>query len=441
MQVLEIIAKKRDGRALTPEELVFFVEGYTQGAIPDYQAAALLMAIYLRGMDTQETAALTAAMAHSGERLELSEFPGALDKHSTGGVGDKTSLIVVPILAAAGVPVCKMSGRGLGHTGGTLDKLEAIPGFQIEQSAEQMRAQVRQVGACIVGQTATLAPADKKLYALRDATATVACLPLIVSSILSKKLAGGAPAFLFDVKVGSGALMKTEDEARALAEALVVGAAAHGRRATALVTDMSQPLGRTIGNALEVQEATELLRQPDKAEKRLKALCLALAGQGIALALRVSPEEGRRRAAGVLESGEALRVWEALVRAQGGDPMGPLPHAPVVHEVRLPGPGILQRIETQALGELVVRLGGGRVRKDDTVDVAVGLELLVQVGDALHGQPIARIHAQDTRAAEAAEDALCAALSIGAEPVGVEPLIQCCIDLPTKISGKNTCLG
>ena len=270
MHVPEIIAKKRDGAVLTAEEIAFFIEGYTSGVIPDYQAAALLMAIYLRGMSTQETAALTAAMARSGQQLDLSEFPGALDKHSTGGVGDKTSLIVVPILAAAGVPVCKMSGRGLGHTGGTLDKLEAISGLSVERSAEQMLTQVRAIGACIVGQTATLAPADKKLYALRDATATVACLPLIVSSILSKKLAGGAPAFLFDVKVGSGALMKTEAEAVALAEALVAGSVANGRRATALVTDMSQPLGRTIGNALEVQEASALLTNPAQAEPRLR---------------------------------------------------------------------------------------------------------------------------------------------------------------------------
>jgi pyrimidine-nucleoside phosphorylase len=424
MHALEILTKKRDGIPLTRAELTFFVEGYTQGRIPDYQAAAFLMAIYLRGMDTAETAALTQAMAESGKQLDLSAFPTALDKHSTGGVGDKTSLIVVPILAAAGVPVCKMSGRGLGHTGGTLDKLEAIAGLSVERSIEQMLAQVHAVGACIVGQTAELAPADKKLYALRDATATVASLPLIVSSILSKKLAGGAPAFLFDVKVGSGALMKTAGEARALAEALVAGARASGRRATALVTDMSQPLGRTIGNALEVSEAQELLRTPAAAEPRLRTLCLELAGQGLALAKEISVDEGRRKAREVLESGAALQVWEGLVRAQGGEPSAPLPQAPVIHEVRAPHvQGYLTGIQTQALGEVVVRLGGGRAQKDDIIDPAVGLELLISVGDMSRGQVLARIHAASQRAALVAEGEVLAALEWGAPSLMTLPLI------------------
>ncbi len=419
----EIIAKKRDGATLTPAEIGCFVEGYTQGTIPDYQAAALLMAIYIRGMSTDETAALTAAMAHSGLQLDLSDLPGALDKHSTGGVGDKASLIVVPILAAAGVPVCKRSGRGLGHTGGTLDKLEAISGMSVALSPEQMLAQVRTVGACLAGQTETLAPADKKLYALRDATATVACLPLIVSSILSKKLAGGAPAFLFDVKVGSGALMKTQADALALAEALVAGAEANGRRATALVTDMSQPLGRMIGNALEVQEATELLAMPTKAESRLLELCLTLAGHGIALAQEISLREGRQRAESVLESGEAKRVWESLVRAQGGNPDAPLPKAPVVREVRLKRHGYLQCVQTQALGETVVRLGGGRVRKEDLVDPAVGMEVLVQVGEQIVGQPVARIHASDEASAHRAEAEIIAALELGPRQAKVLELV------------------
>lgn len=423
----DILAKKRDGGALTGAELAFFIDGYTQGSVPDYQAAALLMAIYLRGMDTAETAALTLAMARSGEQLDLAEFPGALDKHSTGGVGDKTSLIVVPILAAAGVPVCKMSGRGLGHTGGTLDKLEAIPGFSVERTVEQMLGQVRAVGACIVGQTAQLAPADKKLYALRDATATVACLPLIVSSILSKKLAGGAPAFLFDVKVGSGALMKSDTDALALAEALVAGARASGRTACALVTDMSQPLGRTIGNALEVAEAAALLAAPSQAEPRLKELCLTLAAQGIALVQGGSLEAGRRRATEVLESGEARRVWDALVRAQGGDPTAPLPQAPVVREVRALAAGTLRAVETQALGEVVVRLGGGRSRKEDTIDPAVGLEMLVTVGESVEGRVLARVHAADSAAAALAEQGVRAALEIDAGPAEVLPLVRHCV--------------
>ncbi len=429
MHVPEIIAKKRDGAVLTAEEIAFFIEGYTSGVIPDYQAAALLMAIYLRGMNTQETAALTAAMARSGQQLDLTELPEALDKHSTGGVGDKTSLIVVPILAAAGVPVCKMSGRGLGHTGGTLDKLEAISGLSVERSAEQMLAQVRAIGACIVGQTATLAPADKKLYALRDATATVACLPLIVSSILSKKLAGGAPAFLFDVKVGSGALMKTTAEAVALAEALVAGSVANGRRATALVTDMSQPLGRTIGNALEVQEASALLTNPAQAEPRLRELCLLLAAHGIALAQGVALGEGQRRAQSALESGAARRVWEALVAAQGGDISAPLPQAPTREPIVATKAGYLQCIDTQALGELVVRLGGGRVRKEEAIDPSVGLELFIKVGDPVTlGQTLARVHARDTEAAQAAQAEVIAALEIGRSLGHVPPLILHCIN-------------
>ena len=429
MHVPEIIAKKRDGAVLTAEEIAFFIDGYTNGMIPDYQAAALLMAIYLRGMGADETAALTAAMARSGQQLDLTELPGALDKHSTGGVGDKTSLIVVPILAAAGVPVCKMSGRGLGHTGGTLDKLEAIPGFSVERTAEQMLAQVRAIGACIVGQTVALAPADKKLYALRDATATVACLPLIVSSILSKKLAGGAPAFLFDVKVGSGALMKTKAEAVALAEALVAGSVANGRRATALVTDMSQPLGRTIGNALEVQEASALLTNPARAEPRLRELCLLLAAHGIALAQGVALEEGQRRAQSVLESGAARRVWEALVAAQGGDISAPLPRAPTREPIVATKAGYLQCIDTQALGELVVRLGGGRVRKEEAIDPSVGLELFIKVGDpVVLGQTLARVHARDTEAAQAAQAEVLAALEIGRSRVHVPPLVLHCIN-------------
>lgn len=437
MHVPEIIAKKRDGAVLTAEEIAFFIEGYTSGVIPDYQAAALLMAIYLRGMSADETAALTAAMARSGQQLDLTELPSALDKHSTGGVGDKTSLIVVPLLAAAGVPVCKMSGRGLGHTGGTLDKLEAIPGFSVERTAEQMLAQVKEVGACIVGQTLTLAPADKKLYALRDATATVACLPLIVSSILSKKLAGGAPAFLFDVKVGSGALMKTEAEAVALAEALVAGSVANGRQATALVTDMSQPLGRTIGNALEVREAKELLTNPSQAEPRLRELCLVLAGQGIALARGVSVAEGHHQAESVLESGAAARVWDALVAAQGGERDAPLPTAAVVHEIAAPISGFVQRIETQALGELVVRLGGGRARKEDVIDPGVGVELLVTLGTwVTAGQVVARVHAHDRASALAGEAEVLAALRVGTESVPAPLLVLYSVTPGTKQAVK-----
>ena len=425
MHIPEIIAKKRDGGALSAAEITFFVDGYTKGAVPDYQAAALLMAIYLRGMDGAETAALTAAMAGSGQQLDLSDLPQALDKHSTGGVGDKASLIVVPILAAAGVPVCKMSGRGLGHTGGTLDKLEAISGLSVALSPEQMRAQVHALGACLAGQTETLAPADKKLYALRDATATVACLPLIVSSILSKKLAGGAPAFLFDVKVGSGALMKTQADALALAEALVAGSIANGRRATALVTDMSQPLGRTIGNALEVKEAMELLENPDSADPRLLELCLRLSAEGIALAQGISVEVGREQAESSLKSGGALDKFQALIAAQGGDIAHGLPEAPIVVPVTALAAGTIQAMKTQALGELVVRLGGGRATKEASIDPAVGLELQVTIGQRVEvGQVLAFVHAQTPEAAEQAIMAVQAAILLGGNSQTAPPLVH-----------------
>jgi len=425
MRIQEIIAKKRDGHALTAEEIAFFITE----EIPDYQTAALLMAIYLRGMDTAETAALTTAMAHSGRMLDLSAFPGALDKHSTGGVGDKASLIVVPLLAAVGVPICKMSGRGLGHTGGTLDKLEAIAGLSVEQTPEQMRAQVRAVGACLVGQTADLAPADKKLYALRDATATVASLPLIVSSILSKKLAGGAPAFLFDVKVGDGALMKTEAEGAALAQALVAGAAASGRRAVALLTDMDQPLGRTVGNALEVAEAIEVLTTPQSADPRLVSLCLTLAAEGLALAQAVFLAEATERVSTALQSGAARERFAALVAAQGGDVSvvehpERLPQAPHVCTVLASQSGYLTQVATQALGEIVVALGGGRARKEDRIDPAVGLRMHVSVGQWVErGQPLAEVHAASDTAAEAAAERVVAALHLGQTPPSARPLV------------------
>lgn len=426
MRIQEIIAKKRDGHALTAEEIVFFIAG----EIPDYQVAALLMAIYLRGMDTAETAALTSAMAHSGRILDLSAFPRALDKHSTGGVGDKTSLIVVPLLAAVGVPVCKMSGRGLGHTGGTLDKLEAIAGLSVEQTPERMLAQVRAVGACLVGQTADLAPADKKLYALRDATATVASLPLIVSSILSKKLAGGAPAFLFDVKVGNGALMKTEAEGAALAQALVAGAAASGRRAVALLTDMDQPLGRTIGNALEVAEAIEVLTTPQSADPRLVSLCLALAAEGLALAQELPLPEATALVTEALQSGAARERFAALIAAQGGDMSvvdhpERLPQAPCRWGVAAPKRGYLTQVATQTLGEVVVALGGGRAHKEDRIDPAVGLRMHVSVGQWVErGQPLAEIHAASDTAADRATECVLAALLLGETPPQVRPLVM-----------------
>ena len=448
MRITDIIARKRDGGALTPEQIWFFIQAYTRGEMPDYQASALLMAVYLRGMDANETATLTAAMAESGTQLDLSRLAAkkpTIDKHSTGGVGDKTSLVVVPILAAAGAFVCKMSGRGLGHTGGTLDKLESIPGFRVELTAEEMLAQVEKIGACLVGQTADLAPADKKLYALRDATATVGSLPLIISSILSKKLAGGAESFLFDVKVGNGALMKTEAEARELAHGLVNGAAANGRRAVALLTDMSQPLGYHVGNALEIQEAIQTLRPlPEYLIKhrnrypgiirmmrtsRFRDLCLTLAAAGIELAGLASGDAALARAESVIESGAALEAFRRIVAAQGGDvsfidDAASLPQAPVKKEVGAPHDGFIAGIDTEELGNIVVALGGGRARKEDTIDPSVGLIMSDEIGKRTwERMSLATIHARTEDEAAQVAERVRAAFTISPEPVPVPPLI------------------
>lgn len=430
MRMPEVIATKRDGGALPAGAIHHFVRDYTQGDVPDYQASALLMAIYLQGMTDEETAALTEAMAESGGRLDLSALPHpTLDKHSTGGVGDKTSLVVVPILAACGVPVCKMSGRGLGHTGGTLDKLESIPGFRVDLSPGEMVAQVRRVGACLAGQTADLAPADKKLYALRDATATVGSLPLIVSSILSKKLAGGADRFLFDVKVGAGALVRSADEARALAQALVRGARANGKPAVALLTDMDQPLGRTIGNALEVGEAIRTLT-PGAGDvcSRFRDLCLLLAAEGLALAGR-RPHEARREAEQALDEGRALQAFRAIVEAQGGtatvlDRPDDLERAPAVLPVRAPRGGYLRAVDAAALGRVVVGLGGGRTRKEDGIDHRVGLVLEKRVGDAVDaGIILAHLHAATLEEAEASVPQVLSGYRIVADAVPQPPIL------------------
>ncbi|MDX1931962.1 MAG: thymidine phosphorylase [Capsulimonadales bacterium] len=427
MTMQEIIAVKRDGGALTDAQVNAFVRGYVAGEIPDYQASALLMAIYLRGMDVRETATLTAAMAESGERIDLSGLPvgrPTLDKHSTGGVGDKTTLVVVPILAAAGVAVCKMSGRGLGHTGGTLDKLESIPAFRVGLSPTEMTEQVRRVGACLAGQTDRIAPADKKLYALRDATATVGSLPLIVSSILSKKLAGGAQNLLFDVKVGNGALLRTPTEARELAKALVDGAKANGRRAVAVLSDMNQPLGRTIGNAAEVEEAIATL-SPDAPEgdPRFRELCLFLANEGLKLAGR--PADAER----YLASGAALSTFREIVRAQGGD-ITILENADrwrdgvLVREASFADNGYVAAIDTAELGHIVVGLGGGRRKKEDVIDPAVGLVFDTGIGRrAVAGETFCRVLARTEAAAQSAIERLHATVVLSPEPVAAPPLV------------------
>src|SRR5687767_12670151 len=402
MRFVDAIARKRDGNALSLGEIDAFVAGVTDGSIPDYQASALLMAIVLRGMSDQETGWLTDAMVRSGDRVDLSDIPGVkVGKHSTGGVGDKVSVILAPVAAACGVIVPKMSGRGLGHTGGTLDKLESIPGFSVDLDMDAFLRQVADIGVAIIGQTAELVPADKDLYALRDVTATVDIIPLIASSIMSKKIAGGADAIVLDVKVGDGAFMKTLDSARELAEAMRELGVRAGREVVCELTDMDQPLGSAVGNALEVREAVATLRGegPDD----FVELVLGAASHLLALSdLGVDTNEGRRRAEAALSDGSAVEAYERWIRAQGGDPaLDALPSAPIVRPVPAPADGYVQAIAATAIGEAALRLGAGRMRKGDTIDHAVGLLCLAKRGDRVEtGAPLAEVHAATEEAAE-----------------------------------------
>ncbi len=428
MRAIDIIAKKRDGEELTSEEIEFFVQGYTRGEIPDYQAAAWLMAVYLRGMTERETRDLTLAMARSGDMLDLSDVaPVVVDKHSSGGVGDKVTLIVAPVVAACGVPVGKMTGRGLGFTGGTVDKLESIPGLRTDLSAEEFKAQLARIGLALTGQSANLAPADRKIYALRDATATVSSFPLIVSSIMSKKLAGGAHAILLDIKVGSGAFMKTVDEAVRLAEAMVRLGRELGRRMCALISDMNQPLGWAVGNALEVREAIAVLHEEGPAD--LREHCLVVAAEMLALAGRVaSPMEGVEMAARAIADGSAWRKFRAFVEAQGGDTRfvddpDRLPRARYVESVPAPADGYIQRVDAAQIGMAVVDLGGGREKKEDPIDHSVGVVVHYKVGDRVQkGAPLATLHANDRSRLERARQRVLAAHVIGPEPVSPLPL-------------------
>jgi pyrimidine-nucleoside phosphorylase len=409
MRVVDIIRKKRDGLVLSSDEINFVIGGVTASSFPDYQTSALLMAIVLNGMTDQETADLTAAMAQSGEVLTWADPFSIIDKHSTGGVGDKTSLVVVPILMACDQSVCKMSGRGLGHTGGTLDKLESIPGISINLTSAQLQEQTLRLGGALSGQSKSLAPADGILYALRDVTATVESTPLLVSSILSKKLAGGAGNLLFDVKVGDGAFLPTLAEARVLADALIRIAKLHGKRVLALVTDMDQPLGRMAGNALEIIEVTELLN-PNRTttpDARLYSLCLELATQALMLAESIPEAIAAARVQKVLDSGAAFDVFKSTVAAQGGDTRvlddpGMFPTAPVTKQVRASMSGFVSRIPARTVGDCVVRLGGGRAVKSDAIDHRVGIETHVHIGDAVTaGDVIFTVHAaSDTKATE-----------------------------------------
>jgi pyrimidine-nucleoside phosphorylase len=408
MRAVEIIEKKRDGYELSPEEIRFFVEGFTRGEIPDYQAAAFLMAVYFRGMTPRETADLTLAMAYSGRVLDLHDIaPVVVDKHSTGGVGDKVSLVVVPLVAAAGLPVGKMSGRGLSFTGGTIDKLESIRGFRVELTVEEFREQLRRVGAVLCGQSADLAPADGKFYALRDVTGTVPSIPLIAASIMSKKIAAGADAIVLDVKVGNGAFMKTLEDARALAQRMVDIGFALGRRAVAVISDMNQPLGQAVGNALEVKEAIATLRSDGPQDFREH--CLTIAAYMLYLGGRAgSVAEGRRLAEETLSSGAAWEKFRALVAAQGGDveqieEPERLPRARLIREIPAPADGYIAEMRAYEVGMAAVALGAGRTKKGEPIDPAVGILVHRKVGDPVRrGEPLFTVHANaEERLAEA----------------------------------------
>lgn len=433
MRMYDIIAKKRDGGALSPQEIGFAVNGYVRGDVPDYQMSALLMAIYLRGMTAQETACLTEVMARSGEWVDLGAIEGVkVDKHSTGGVGDKTTLIAGPIAAACGARVAKMSGRGLGHTGGTLDKIEAIPGARVDLSREEFVRQVNEIGIAVIGQSADLAPADKLLYALRDVTATVSSIPLIASSVMSKKLACGADGILLDVKVGSGAFMKTPQDALALAREMVSIGRAHGRRCAALVTDMSQPLGRMVGNALEVREAVETLQGRGPAD--LTHECVALAANMLRLAGRGDAAACEAMAQKALADGSALAKLRAMIAAQGGDARvaddpSLLRAAPKSAEVRAESSGWLAAMDTERIGTAAVLLGAGREKKDDAIDPGAGLCVLKKPGDAVQkGDVLAVLYAGSETRLRAGEEAYRAALAFANEPQPQRPLVYARVD-------------
>jgi pyrimidine-nucleoside phosphorylase len=425
MRAVELIERKRDGAELDPAELEALVLAYARGEVPDEQMAAFAMAVFFRGLSPAETYALTDAMVQSGAVVDLSPVGRVcVDKHSTGGVGDKTSIALGPVVAACGVPFAKMSGRGLGHTGGTLDKLESIPGFAVELPAERFVQQVADVGLAIVGQTADLVPADRRLYALRDVTATVEEVSLIAASIMSKKIAAGAGAILLDVKVGEAAFMKTRAQARALAETMLELGRRAGRRVVCELTAMDEPLGRAVGNALEVREAIATMR--GEGPRDFTELVLGSAGRLLAMSdLGVDEHEGRRRAEAAVASGEALGVYRRWIAAQGGDPAEDrLPQAPVTVPVRAPRPGYVAALHGLGIGRAAVHLGAGRSRKEDPVDHVTGVVCLAKRGDHVDaGEPLAEMHARDRGAAERAEAEVAACYELAPEPPPQAPLV------------------
>jgi len=445
-RIQDIIAAKRDGGELSAEQIRAFIQDYTDDKIEDYQAAALVMAIYLRGMSRRETVDLTLAMANSGDVLNLKDvLPISIDKHSSGGVGDKTTLIVLPIVAACGVPVAKMSGRGLGFSGGTLDKLEAIPGYRVTLSMDEFRAQAARIGLVLAGQSGSLAPADGKLYALRDATATVDCLPLIASSIMSKKIAAGAECIVLDVKVGRGAFMPDLESARALATLMVDIGKGAGRTVTALLSDMNQPLGGTVGNALEVQEAIACLRNQvadhvpasasqivTTAARDLYEHCLLVAAHMLRLAARDESTDISRyeeQAAATLQNGSALAKFRELVGAQGGDQSfiddpALFPAPKLTSTIACITDGYLAGLEAREIGIAAVELGAGREKKSDHVDHAVGIVVHKKTGDRVtRGEPLFTVLANDPDKLALAQHRLQSAASYSADPVKPLPLV------------------
>ena len=428
MNMVEIITKKKLGQALTAEEIDFFVQGAARQTIPDYQLSALLMAIRLRGMTAEETTRLTLSMRDSGDVADLSAIPGVkVDKHSTGGVGDTTTLVLAPLVAACGVPVAKMSGRGLGHTGGTLDKLESIPGLSVELTEERFIRQVQHIGVAVIGQTGSLAPADKTLYALRDVTATVDSLPLIASSIMSKKLASGSDAIVLDVKTGSGAIMQTLEGSIELAKAMVDIGTLAGKPVTAVVTGMEQPLGTHVGNALEVKDAIDVLSGRTRGD--LLAVSLLLGGHMLVLAGRAAtPEEGSALLQEALDSGRGLEKLREMIAAQGGDPavcddVTLLPQPAVIRRVAAGCTGYVKDMDTMALGLAAQAMGAGRVRKTDALDYSVGFILPVRIGDRVEKDTeLCTLYARNEEEAARAEAAIRGAISFSDAPVERPPL-------------------
>ncbi len=426
MRIYDIISRKRDGFELTDEEIHFFIDGYVKDEIKDYHASALLMAIYLNGMTDREMVTLTLEMAKSGDMLDLSSIDGiTADKHSTGGVGDKTTLIVTPVVAALGAKVAKMSGRGLGHTGGTVDKLESIEGFDVALSPERFIETVRRTGICVVGQTGNLAPADKKLYALRDATATVGCMPLIASSIMSKKLAAGSQCIVLDVKYGSGAFMKTTADAEELSEKMVEIGKMAGRRMAAVISDMGTPLGKNIGNTLEIIEAVEVLKGRGSAD--LREVSLTLASNLISLVKEIGYPEARQLCEKALDDGSAYEKFLEFISAQGGNTemitdTDKLPKAKIVHNVVANEDGFISGTDAEKIGSASVILGAGRVNKEDTIDYTAGIILHKKTGDRIKaGDIIAEFHTNDEKLLAPAEKMFSEALTFSdSEPEKAE---------------------